>query len=179
MELKHQDIPLDFLKTIPDGIKFIHKHEKEFLVVEKVICPNGHDLMVDTVKIHGEPSIKIDVEIKGSKGSLFIDAFWGSHAKLYTFLPSCSQEEQPEVNATCPTCGADLMVNETCSIEGCTSTRHIKFALPGKDNNIYVCSRLGCPGHRIEITNAPRQISELVSEINYFGAHDDDVFQGI
>jgi hypothetical protein len=172
-------IPVEFLSSLPEGIKYIHKHEKEFFVIEEVMCPNGHNLISEAVLIHGEPSIKINVSLSGQKGIIYIDAFWGSHAKLYDFLPA-AQDKPVTVEASCPACGISLMENKgKCSQKGCSSTRYISFRLPGGSNKIYDCSRLGCPGHKIEITDLPHYISEAVSEINYFGSSYDEIFKGI
>ncbi|RKX75840.1 MAG: hypothetical protein DRP87_13595 [Spirochaetes bacterium] len=178
MELIHNIIPLEFLNTLPEGIKFINKHGKEFLVIEELYCPKGHGLMVESVKIHGEPSIKIDVKIGDQQGAFFIDAFWGSHTKLYSFIPKISKEPVI-VEAFCPTCGESMMVDDQCQLKGCESNRAILFFLPGKKNKIYVCAKLGCPGHRIEISRLPHYISEAVSDINFFGAQAEDIFRGI
>ena len=178
MELKTPKIPEEFIETLPEGMKFVHKHGKEFLVVEEVYCPNGHSLIADSVRIHGEPSIKIDVTIENQKGSFYIDAFWGSHAKLYSFMPVL-QSEEPVISAFCPVCGISLLTESKCEHETCNERQHIFLELPEKDNRILVCARLGCPGHKLEIKNIPEDVTELVSEINYFGAQMDDVFKGI
>ena len=53
--------------------------------------------------------------------------------------------------------------------------------LPGKKNKILLCARLGCPGHRIEISRMQENIVKKVSEINYFGSGlgDDIFFRGV
>lgn len=104
MELIHRKIPREFLEILPDGLKFIRKHGKEFLVVEELFCPNGHSLMGESVWIHDEPSIKIAMDRSNGIGRIFIDAFWGSCAKLYDFFPAPS-EETTHLKAQCPFCG--------------------------------------------------------------------------
>jgi len=178
MKLIHKHIPDHFLKAIPEGIKFVKKQQKDFLVVEKILCPKGHNLMADVVCIHGEASIKTRLMIGKSEGLVFIDAFWGGHAKLYNFIPDVLSAG-PIVRASCPDCGADLVVEQKCHEDGCDSTQAILFNLPGNKNVIYVCAKLGCPGHRMEIINLPRRVLEQVSDINYFGAQADDIFMEI
>ena len=173
MELIHNEIPLEFVGVLPEGIKFIAHHGKDFLVVENVMCPNGHSLMVETVKLHGEPSIKIGVRIGGQKGNFFIDSFWGSHKKLYDFIPEL-RGETVVVEAFCPVCGVSLMVKEECRIPGCGTGDHILMTLPGGKNKIYVCGRLGCPGHRLDIRAVPHEVVEKISAINYLGPGIDD-----
>jgi hypothetical protein len=179
MELKHTSIPPEFLNVLPEGIKFVHKQDKEFLVVEEVYCPKGHSLMVDSVKIHHEPSIRISVTIQDQHGAFFIDAFWGSHAKLYSFMPQITGS-YPAIQASCPECGISLMEERECIIDGCDSDTHIVFHLPGERNRIYVCAQLGCPGHYLDISTLPSTIAQSVSEINYFGAQtEEEMFRGI
>ncbi len=178
MELVHNEIPLEFVHTIPEGIKFIARHGKDFLVVERVYCPKGHLLTVDSVKIHGEPSIKIGVKIGGQKGNFFIDSFWGSHKKLYDFMPEL-KGDSVVVEAFCPECGTSLMVKENCHVKGCGTGEHILLTLPGGKNKIFVCGRLGCPGHRLEVKQVPHRLAEKVSDIQYVESQIDDYFGGI
>ena len=178
MELKYQKIPVEFLSALPEGIKFVNKRGRGYLIVDEIYCPQGHDLVADSVRIHGEPSIRIQLDTGLSRGLAFVDAFWGGHAKLYNFIPILS-DEMPILSACCPECGANMVVERKCSIEGCDSAHSIVLSLPGQRNKIYVCARLGCPGHHIEIVQLPEELTGQVDQINYFGAQSDDVFQGI
>lgn len=178
MQLTYRRVPLEFLSALPEGIRSVNKQGKDFLVVDRICCPRGHDLMDASVRIHGEPSIKVRIDTGGTRGLLFIDAFWGGHDKLYNFIPVLSARH-PSLEAYCPTCGADMVVDEKCRQEGCESDKSILFALPGGKNRIYACARLGCPGHHIEIVDVPEKVSEQVDGINYFGAAAEDIFQGI
>jgi hypothetical protein len=174
MELIHNVIPEEFLEALPAGIKYIARQGKDFLVVENLCCPKGHSLMVDSVRIHGEPAIKFNVTIGKEKGSFFLDAFWGSHKKLCDFFPSASGSVI--VEAFCPVCGTSLMAEDACGESGCGAAKHIQLLLPGDKNRILVCGRLGCPGHRLE---ASGRIIQKISDINFFGTHIDDYFGGI
>ena len=178
MQLKHTEIPLRFLQHLPEGIKYIHRHGKEFLVVEQLSCPKHHSLIADNVQIHGEPSVMMKIRIGDQEGFLFVDAFWGSHAKLFSFIPNLAAEH-PYVEAFCPTCGTNLVVDEACSLTDCDSRRSILFHLPGRGDRIRVCAKLGCPGHLMELSALPESLAESVSEINYFGAAVDDAFEGV
>lgn len=174
----HTKIPLEFVGNLPEGIKYFARHGKDFLVVQKVLCPKGHSLMVDSVRINGEPTIQIGVEIQSQRGNFFIDSFWGSHEKLYDFIPKVNADPV-RVSAFCPICSTSLMVVDRCRISGCGTREHILLTLPGEKNRIYVCARLGCPGHRLDVHAAPLDVVERVSEINYFGSAEDDFFGGI
>jgi ribosomal protein S27AE len=133
--------------------------------------------MVDTVRIHGEPAVKIRVKIGKREGSFFIDAFWGSHKKLFDFLPEA--EAAAAVEAFCPECGTSLMVEDHCGEAGCGESKYIQLILPGTKNRVLVCGRLGCPGHRLDIQKVPDGVIQKVSGINFFGSQIDDYFGGI
>lgn len=178
MNLTHKAIPERFLTALPEGIKFVKKQGQDFLVIEKLFCSQGHNLMVDTVRIHGEPSLAMRVQVGKSEGRVFVDAFWGGHAKLYNFIPDI-HTAGPMLKAFCPTCGIDMIVPDKCQLAGCNSGQAILFFLPGNVNKIYVCAKLSCPGHRMDIVHMPARVTEEVSLINYFGAHTDDILMEI
>lgn len=178
MKLLHSKIPIEFLHTLPRGIKFFSKHGLEFLVVEELRCPRGCSLMSDSISIHNEPAIHIQVTIGADSGALFIDSYWGSHIKLSSFLPTHTGNATI-IAANCPNCGESLIVRERCSQEGCEAQHSIQFALPDGENGIFICTMFGCPGHRIEIKSQPVEVCKTVSNINYFGAQHDDLFGGI
>ncbi|MFP3959665.1 MAG: hypothetical protein ACLFUM_07005 [Spirochaetaceae bacterium] len=169
MDLKHTQIPLEFIQHLPDGMKLVTKHGKQFLVVDELYGPNGENLISERVRIHGERAIELEVTIGDSEGMIFVDAYWGSHAKLYSFLVDTSARDSL-VTARVPGDGPDLMVDRRCDEEGCGSDRAIELHLPGGKNKIYVCARLGCPGHQLEVPDLPSPVSETVSRINFFGA---------
>jgi hypothetical protein len=178
MELNRKDIPIQFLTTLPDGIKLVKRHGKEFLVVDLVTDKQGNSLMNETVKIHGEPSIKLHIKIGKSEGVIFVDAYWGSHAKLYSFIPDVS-DGFAFVEASSPISGKTLMTAWECDQKGCGSTEGIELDLPGKKNKIYVCARLGCPGHEMAVRELSREVSHSISTINFFGEGEDELFHGI
>jgi hypothetical protein len=168
MKLVHREIPQHFIQALPRGLKFVRRDGKRFMVAENLRCPRGHSLMVRSVRIHGEPSIHLRVRVGRSAGDIFVDAFWGGHAKLYNFVPDLSGEN-PLTRAFCPTCGTGLVVENACHFRHCRSRHAILLALPGGKNRIYVCARLGCPGHRIELARLPHEVSAELSEVNYIG----------
>jgi hypothetical protein len=181
MEFKliHTLIPPDILYSLPRGIKFINKNGREYLVIEELTCSKGHSLLSDAVKIHGEPSVKIKVKLGNEEGLIFIDAYWGSHAKLFSFLPDL-KKDQYIADVRCPECNTSLIINEKCAVDSCESHKTIEFNLPGGKNKIYVCAKLGCPGHRIDIVDIPNDYSTKISEINFFGSQiEDNLFEGI
>jgi hypothetical protein len=180
MEIVRKEIPKEFLETLPEGMKFITKGGKEFLVIEQLYCPNGHNLVDNTVHIHGESAVRIKIKVGDCEGTIFLDAFWGSHAKLYSFIPERSSAMKM-LKAFCPVCGTSLIVDVKCNQSKCDSEQSIQLLLPGKNNKILACAKLGCPGHSIEIKEMRKKTVKRVNEINYFGISldDDDLFKGV
>ena len=176
MKLKVTDIPHNLKKMVPPGFRLEQQGEHEFLVVDSIFCPHGHSLLVESVRIHGKPSIMLHAKVGDrDEGVIYIDAYWGSHAKLFSFLPANITEDSI-VEASCPVCGVSLMERVPCDEEACTSLDSIALYLPGIGNQVHVCARLGCPGHHIAIADIPHEYEEMISSINYFGASADDLF---
>ena len=179
MKLLTKTIPAKFSKTIPKGLRIIKRGNDDFLLVESLFCPRGHNLIVDSVRIHDEASIKLKVRINNDEGFVFIDPFWGSHAKLFSFIPRIEENKNVYVEAFCPYCNISIIEHHACTHKGCDSNQSILLLLPGSKNQIHVCARLGCPGHGLEIKDLPPALIETVSKINFFGAGAHDYFRDI
>ena len=63
MKLTAKKIPEEFIRAIPRGFRLVNKKGHDYLLVESLFCPNGHNLIVDSVRIHGESSIKLQVVV--------------------------------------------------------------------------------------------------------------------
>lgn len=175
MKLKITEIPQQMRQLIPPGFRLERRGEHDFLIVESIFCPHGHNLMVDSVRIHGEPSISMRVKMGVDTGIVFVDAFWGSHAKLFSFIPT-QVTDDTIVEAFCPVCGVSLMEQQRCTEDDCQSEVGILLYLPGSRNLVHVCARIGCPGHEVEIVDVSHDYMQMLSEINFFGASADDMF---
>lgn len=178
MELTIREIPNEFKINIPLGMRLFSKHEKEVLLVESLFCPNGHNLLVDSVRIHDEPSIRLNIKLGDQDGVVFLDSFWGSHANLFSFMPM-GLTGDAVVEASCPYCGVSLNVKRPCPDEHCDSPEQIALYLPGRNNRIYACPRVACPHHELIVEEIRNDVLEVISEINYFGAGQDEIFGGI
>ncbi len=179
MKLSARRIPERFARAMPRGFRLVQRQGQDFLLVESVFCPRGHSLVVDSVRIHDEASVKLKVVVGDEAGFVFVDAFWGSHAKLFSFIPGISGKESAFADAFCPYCDASMIEQHPCAEKGCGSDKSILLGLPGGKNSIHVCARLGCPGHVLDIVEMPEQVVRSVSGINYFGAGADDVLGSI
>lgn len=177
MNLVPKDIPVEFLQVMPEGVKMVRRHGHPFLVMERLEDAFGNSLMDDSVHIHGEPSVKLKVKVGSSEGLIFVDSFWGSHAKLYSFIPDFSGGNT--VSACSPVDGVSLMVPWQCPEKGCGENQGIELHLPGGSNRIIVCGRLGCPGHQIIVNRVEDGVNDSLNRINYFGEGEDELFSAI
>jgi len=178
MKLAAKKIPDRFARALPRGLRLVNKDGGDFLLVEAAFCPRGHSLVVDSVRIHDEASVKLKIEAAGDTGFVFVDAFWGSHAKLFSFIPTGGGKKPLSVEARCPYCDVSLLERHACAEKGCGGDDSIRLLLPGGKNTIHVCAKLGCPGHLLDVVDMPRDVVKAVSGINYFGAGGDKVFGG-
>ena len=87
LELTPKDIPIEFLQGLPEGIKLVSRKGHPYLVLEHALDKNGNSIIDETVHIHGEPSVKMHARVGSGEGTLFVDAYWGSHAKTLQFHP--------------------------------------------------------------------------------------------
>jgi len=179
MKLTARKIPDEFVRAIPRGFRIVKNQGKDFLLVESLFCPNGHNLVVDSVRIHDEASVKLKVVVNQETGFIFVDAFWGSHAKLFSFMPKTSGDSPAYAEVFCPYCDASMTERFPCPEKGCGSETSVLLILPGGRNKIHVCAKLGCPGHVLEIKDMPSQVVRSVNVINYFGAGIDDLPGGM
>ncbi len=179
MDLTARKIPDEFIRAIPRGFRLVNKQGHDFLLIESLFCPNGHNLVVDSVRIHDEASIKLKVVINHEPGLLFVDAFWGSHTRLFSFIPKTSGKEPAFAEISCPYCDAGMMERYKCTFKECGSEKSVLLMLPGGKNKIHVCARLGCPGHMLDIIDMPQKVVRSVNVINYFGAGSEDPFGSV
>jgi len=177
MKLPQRKIPESFLHALPQGIALVQRHGQDFLAVESVRCPQGHELIAEDVCIHGQPSIRFAIDTGASRGHIHVDPFWGGHDKLYDFIPVATRS-QPVLRASCPECGTSLIARRPCNVAGCTCDEAILLTLPDGRNRIWVCARLGCAGHHFEVADLPSVVSAVLDDINYY-TQDDDIFHGI
>jgi ribosomal protein S27AE len=169
MKLTHNTIPKEFLNHIPRGIKYVMRNGKDFLVVEQVFCPSGHSLIVDHVRLHSEPSICLRLRIGKDEGMIYLDSFWGSHDKLYNFIPNPKDAAAPKNDVMCPVCGISLVARMKKACKTCGSGKVIVMHLPGAQNKILACAKLGCPWHKLVADEIAHKYTEMVDDINYFG----------
>ena len=140
MKLTERRIPDEFVRAIPRGFRLVKRQGHDFLLVESLFCRNGHNLVVDSVRIHDEASVKLKVNVGAESGFVFIDAFWGSHAKLFSFIPKGYGGGQAFAEPFCPYCDVPLSEDYPCTQRGCGSGKSVRLSLPGGKNTIPLAS---------------------------------------
>ena len=109
-------------------------------------CPKGCDLMDETVKIGGHPSIKVKQRYEGREGTMNLDPVYGS----FEHQSSLDIPKGAVVEFFCPGCGASLQSEtDTCNV--CASPM-FTLHLP-KGSIIEGCLRNGCFEHTLKIVN--------------------------
>lgn len=170
IDLRDQKIPKEFIESLPEGLKVVTKRGASYVVVEDIRCPNEHSLLSDMVRIHNEPAITFKVESGETEGTIYLDPFWGLHAKLFDFMFK-DPLKNPVIRAFCPVCETSLMIKRKCAHPGCKADQYIEFTLPDGKNAISACAQWGCPEHDMAVTNVPARISKMLRNINYPGLH--------
>lgn len=169
MKLKHSTIPQEFLSNIPRGMKYVMRNGKDFLVVEQVFCPAGHSLMVDNVRLHGEPSICMTLRVGGAEGAVDPGLVLGQPRQALQFHPQSHGRGPGEEQRPVPLVRLSLVTRMKKGCKTCGSNHIIVMHLPGAQNKIMACAGLGCPWHRIVAEEVSHKYTEMVDDINYFG----------
>jgi two-component system NtrC family sensor kinase len=124
--------------------------------IKNAICPKGHNLIDETVKIDGMPSIKIQAKIDGKFGYINIDPIYGKNRNHY----GIQIKSQAHVDISCPTCNASLLEeNKRCP--SCNGPIYF-FEIPGK-GIFNGCAVKGCDWQNWEEieTEGPRKYVEV------------------
>lgn len=102
--------------------------------IKKALCPKGHNLIDNDVKIDGKPSIKVKAIVHGNEGFINLDPIYGqtrhkweielkNSSDIQIRCPICDRSLIKEGNK-CPRCGSPIYTFEIPSqgnFEGCTN----------------------------------------------------------
>jgi len=105
--------------------------------IKKAMCPKGHSLIDNSVKIDGMPTIKIRSRLDNNEGYINIDPIYGKHRNHY----GIKLEKKQELDISCPTCNISLL-NKEKECPDCGSPQYI-LEIPGK-GRLVGCSRKDC-----------------------------------
>jgi NADH-quinone oxidoreductase subunit E len=110
----------------------------------QVSCPMcNHTLMDIAHKIDGCASIRLAISSAGKTGILHLSGLYGSnHTDSDSEFTQCAV-----TSLSCPNCAEELPTVSDCS--ECRAKMAMMIA--GKYATLHICSRHGCPGHRLDI----------------------------
>lgn len=94
--------------------------------VKNALCPKGHNLMDQTVKIHGMPTIRVQVKVDGKMGYVNLDPIYGKNRNHY----GIKLDKDSKYDISCPKCNVSLIdKNKRCPV--CGGPTYF-FEVPGK-----------------------------------------------
>jgi two-component system NtrC family sensor kinase len=73
--------------------------------VKSARCPKRHDLMDQSIKVRGMPSVRVQARADGREGYINLDPVYGKNFNLY----GIKIKEKSEVALSCPTCNTSLL----------------------------------------------------------------------
>ena len=79
--------------------------------IKSALCPKGHNLMDDDIKIDGLPSIRLKAKAGGNEGFINIDPVYGRNKNHY----GIRIKDKTIIDVSCPKCNISLMdKKKTC-----------------------------------------------------------------
>lgn len=112
--------------TISVSTKLISLPPYGITQVKNAICPNGHNLIDQSIKIKGMPTIRVQVQVDGKVGYINLDPIYGKNRNNY----GIKLEKGSKYNISCPKCNIPLIdKNKKCP--KCGSPTYF-YEIPGK-----------------------------------------------
>ncbi len=142
----------------------------DFLAL-KVKCPVCSKSLMDKQKlVDNEPSIKLNIEIGGKKGTINLSSIYGS----YNYLTPLDLPDGEVARFSCPHCSALLKDQISClSCDAPMTSFYLDMG--GK---ISICSRSGCKNHKAEFEDLSVALKKLYQDYGLAGNYQKDVKEG-
>ncbi len=138
--------------------------------IKHAVCPKGHDLMDNEVKISSVPSVKVTVRRESHAGTLWLDPIYGSFSHKYD--PDVREGET--LDFLCSRCGVSLLQTGTvCPI--CSAPVYgLHIPTQGMFQG---CTRRGCEWQNWEMVEAQgyREYLEVMVSDNGVGIPPEDL----
>lgn len=135
----------------------------DFLAL-KVKCPVCSKSLMDKQKlVDNEPSIKLNIEIGGKKGTINLSSIYGS----YNYVTPLDLPNGEVAKFSCPHCNASLKDQNSCLSCDAPMT-HFYLDMGGK---ISICSRSGCKNHKAEFEDLTVALNKLYQDYGLAGNH--------
>ncbi|MFH1023829.1 MAG: NAD(P)H-dependent oxidoreductase subunit E [Planctomycetota bacterium] len=117
--------------------------DRRIFPVEASCARCNHSLMDPEHRVDGHPSIRVTVSCVGRHGWIRLSALYGS----YTIESEHPIPQDALVQLFCPHCHTEFIGASACAECGAAMIV-IKV---GSKGVVYVCSRRGCKGHRLDV----------------------------
>lgn len=121
----------------------------------------GDSLMDKHVNVDNEPSIKLDVKYKGTKGLIHLSSIYGSYN--YSCTIDIPKDEIAEFS--CPSC--HKVVNSDVKCLSCGGEM-VPFYLD-MGGKVSICARSGCKNHHVEFEDLSQALKKLYQEYGFRG----------
>jgi methionyl-tRNA synthetase len=121
--------------------------------------------MDHTQYLNAKPSIKVKIELSGSKGVLYLCSTYGCFDKN----SDIKLVHDEVATFSCPHCRKDLKGTDVCELCGAPI---VDFNLE-KGGKVHFCSRIGCEKHYVSFEDIYETLTSFYHEYDY-GARDTD-----
>ena len=126
-------------------------------IILSVNCPEcGVSLIDEKNTVKGKPAIRLDAEISGRRGVIYLSAEYDSFDKK----GSVPLPDGAVAKMYCPHCYKRLMSDLPC--EECRA-KMVHFSIEG-GGDIHICSRVGCREHYVDFTNSGNPLQKLFGD---------------
>ena len=105
--------------------------------IKNALCPKGHNLIDQTIKVNGMPSIRLQARVDGKEGYINIDPIYGKNRNHY----GIKIKVQSSLDVSCPKCDTSLLDKKVKCVK-CGGPVYF-IETPGK-GRLLGCSVKGC-----------------------------------
>ncbi len=135
------------------------------LISLKLKCPVcGKSLMDDKHRVDNEPSILLNIEIKGKKGEIRLSSIYGS----YNYMTDIEMPKDEVAIFSCTHCNAQITSDSECLSCG---AKMVPFYLD-MGGKVAICSRSGCKNHFVEFEDLSVALKKMYQEYGLAGKDD-------
>lgn len=106
--------------------------------------------------VDNKPGVKLDVEIAGKKGSIWLSSIYGS----YNFVCNIDTPKDEIVKNYCPHCHEEIIAKFDCEV--CQAPMSSFYLQMG--GKVSICTRIGCKNHSIEFEDLSLALKRLYEE---------------
>lgn len=126
----------------------------------QIKCPNcRRSLMDDEVKLHGAPSIKLNIMTPEDRGTINLCSVY----ECFDHVSDIPVKKDTVVEFSCPKCNKELLVKEECKL--CDAPM-VSFVLQ-TGGRVNFCSRSGCSNHYVAFEDLSTELSKFYDEFGH------------